>query len=320
MAFDAEPMTTHPERLHRAAPEPRTVGDELRAGREASGLSLTELAERTKVRRAFLAALEDMRVEALPSRPFAIGYVRAYAEALGLDADALVVRFRRETPEVDASLRGPSGIAFEKRGRLGLIAAGLGVAVAAVVVWNLAQRALAPAETPEAAEVAAADRDLADLPPPRRVIRIGAPTPPPAEQTVPVAYITPGLEEAYAAANGLALTPEGAVPLPDADPQLAAVPAAFEPTGTVYGAEPERATVILQARKSANIVVRDKAGAISFARQLQPGEAYRAPAVPGLVADLSDPAAFDFYRDGQRQAPLTEASVPLDKLARLAAR
>ena len=43
-------------------------------------------------------------------------------------------------------------------------------------------------------------------------------------------------------------------------------------------------------------------------------------AVAGLIADLSDPAAFDFFRDGQRQAQLTDASVSLDRLARAGGR
>jgi cytoskeleton protein RodZ len=299
----------------------KTLGDELRAAREARGLSLTDMADRTKVRRAYLAAIEDMRMEALPSRPFAIGYVRSYAEALDLDPDALVARFRQESPEQDASLRAPSGLAFQSDGRFGLIAAGVGALVAAVVVWNLAQRVFMPAEARAvAAAPAEAQQALADLPPPRSVIRIGAPTPPPAEQTVPAAYITPGLEAAYAAANGIILTADGAVPAPTPAAELSATPVAFEPKGVVYGSEADRATVILQARKPANIVVRDAAGHIHFARQLAAGEAYRAPATPGLTADLSDPLAFDLFRDGQLQAALAETSVSLDRLARVSAR
>lgn len=294
-----------------------TVGDRLRAAREASGLSLADLADRTKVRRAYLMAIEDMRIEALPSRPFAIGYVRAYAEALGLDPDALVARFRQDSPELDANLRAPSGLAFENRGRVGLVAGGLAVAVAAVLTWNLAQRLLAPGAPAAApAEQVQAEQALAELPPPSGVITIGAPTPPPAEQTAPAAYITPGLEEAYAAANGLILTADGAEPTPLDDPGLSATRTAFSPKGTVYGGEPERAAVILQARKPANLVVSDAAGIIHFARQLAPGESYRAPLTPGLTADVSDPLAFDLYRDGELQGPLPAASVGLDKLAR----
>lgn len=306
------------------ASHPKTVGERLRAAREARGLSLTELAERTKVRRAYLQAIEESRIEALPSRPFAIGYVRAYAEALGLDPDALVVRFRAESPEPDATLRAPSGLSLENQGNLGLIAAGVAALVVSVGLWNVAQHVLAPVAPAQAAVAARSEatavQKLADLPPPGGPISIGAPTPPPAEQTVPEPYITPGLEEMYAAANGIVLTAEGAEPIAAATSELTPIRAAFTPKGSVYGAGSDRATVILQASKPANIVVRDAAGTIYFARQLAEGEAYRAPSTPGLLADVSDPAAFDLYRDGQLQGPLGEPTVNLDKLAKLAAR
>src|SRR6516165_5361599 len=64
------------------------IGAALRAIRERRGLSLDEVAEATRVRRAYLADIEAMRLERLPSRPFTTGYIRAYAEALGLDGEA----------------------------------------------------------------------------------------------------------------------------------------------------------------------------------------------------------------------------------------
>lgn len=71
-----------------------SAGGHLRAVREASGLSVEEIAERTHIKAMFVDAIETMNVEALPSRPFAIGFVKVYAEALGLDGKALVSRFK----------------------------------------------------------------------------------------------------------------------------------------------------------------------------------------------------------------------------------
>src|SRR5215218_4509210 len=58
-------------------------GAGIKAAREAAGLSLQDVADATRVRRQYLANLEAMDVAQLPSRPFAIGYVRAYANVLG---------------------------------------------------------------------------------------------------------------------------------------------------------------------------------------------------------------------------------------------
>lgn len=73
-----------------------TVGAHLKAVREASGLSLEELSEKTHIKAVYLGAIEEMDVDALPSRPFAIGFVRGYAEAMGLDPKAIVARFKEE--------------------------------------------------------------------------------------------------------------------------------------------------------------------------------------------------------------------------------
>src|SRR5438552_1770284 len=59
------------------------VGQALRAMREARGLSLEALAESTRVRASYLTAIEELQLDKLPSRPFVIGYIRAYAQALG---------------------------------------------------------------------------------------------------------------------------------------------------------------------------------------------------------------------------------------------
>ncbi len=71
-------------------------GDELKAAREAAGLSLAELAQRTRVPQRHLEALEDGRFEALPSITYCAGFSRAYARAVGLDERAIVAKVREE--------------------------------------------------------------------------------------------------------------------------------------------------------------------------------------------------------------------------------
>ena len=62
-----------------------TLGDGLRKARELSGKSMAQLSADTRVHQRYLNALEENNISGLPSRVFAIGYVRAYAGALGLD-------------------------------------------------------------------------------------------------------------------------------------------------------------------------------------------------------------------------------------------
>lgn len=86
------------------AGEPRqaSVGESLRAAREAAGLDLKQLALRTRVTLRHLEALEAGDYSALPGRPYAIGFSRSYARAVGLDdsaiADAVRAELKRQTP------------------------------------------------------------------------------------------------------------------------------------------------------------------------------------------------------------------------------
>lgn len=64
-----------------------TIGEQLRASREAKGLSLDALAHTTRVQTRYLAAIERNDVASVPPRPFGRGFVRAYAKEIGLDPD-----------------------------------------------------------------------------------------------------------------------------------------------------------------------------------------------------------------------------------------
>jgi cytoskeleton protein RodZ len=74
------------------------IGAQLRAAREAKGLSIGTLAERTRVPARTLAAIERNDQSALPPHPFARGFVRTYAEEVDLDPDRLVRDFFAQFP------------------------------------------------------------------------------------------------------------------------------------------------------------------------------------------------------------------------------
>lgn len=74
--------------------EAARVGEELRDSRLALGVSLDEMADELRINRRYLAALEEGRVGDLPGIAYATGFVRSYAQVLGLDAPEMVRRFR----------------------------------------------------------------------------------------------------------------------------------------------------------------------------------------------------------------------------------
>lgn len=284
--------------------------------REHQGLSLEDLSQITRVRAVYLAAIESMRLELLPSRPFTIGYIRAYAQALALDGDAAVARFKFETPEPDARLRAPLGVGRQRDPRLTTLAVSCAFTIGAIVLWNLAQRGLS--EDRSAPPQTAAR--TAPPPQPTGLVRLGPPVPPPLESTTPDPYETPGLAEATAV-GGSADAAEAAAkaraeageapPPPEPAPNLMRE---FRPAGPVQGAAAGQGRVVLLALRSVSLVIRGPDGSVYFARQLSAGQAYRAPLITGVVAEASNPAHVQVFIDGQSRGLLAGPAVQVNRL------
>lgn len=73
------------------------VGAFLREARETTGRSLAHVATSLCIHEKFLKSIEDGRYEDLPGPTYAIGFVRSYADYLGLDIEALVAQFKTES-------------------------------------------------------------------------------------------------------------------------------------------------------------------------------------------------------------------------------
>lgn len=73
-----------------------TLGPALRAAREDLGFSLDDMARDLRIRRSFLQALEEGRFKDLPGVTYATGFLRTYAEHLGLDPETAVRQFKEE--------------------------------------------------------------------------------------------------------------------------------------------------------------------------------------------------------------------------------
>ena len=63
---------------------PPGIGEQLRAAREARGLSLAEVAAETRIPQRHLQTIEAGDFASLPARTYAIGFARTYAKAVGL--------------------------------------------------------------------------------------------------------------------------------------------------------------------------------------------------------------------------------------------
>lgn len=285
----------HLQRMTR--PEPsraetalRPLGTALREARQARGLTLEAMAASLRIRRAHLAALEEGRLSDLPAPAYALGFLRSYARALGLDEEEAVRRFREG-----------AGSAVQRRTELVFpepvpergVPAGAAMLLGAVVMigayagwyaWSgsgersvdavpplpprlerLAQREVPPpvaAPAPPAAEPAPAAVAAAPAP---------APTMP-----IPPPHAPPAAAAATAPAGVLSRLP--AVPAAEVP---AAAPAAAPPPAPAAMPEPapDAGRILLRARSAEVwIQVRERPGGpVLVDRVLRPGEGWEAP-------------------------------------------
>src|SRR5258708_39728634 len=73
-----------------------TVGQDLRKARQLKGEDLAQISAVLKIRKDYLDALEESKFEAIPGRAYIIGFIRTYAQYLGLDPNECIARVKRE--------------------------------------------------------------------------------------------------------------------------------------------------------------------------------------------------------------------------------
>jgi cytoskeleton protein RodZ len=90
---------THNDRETHEGLQEITLGSLLRTSREERHIDLDAVVKETKVRRHYLEALENEEWEKLPSQVFVKGFVRSYAEFLGLDKEMVLDYYQKAVPQ-----------------------------------------------------------------------------------------------------------------------------------------------------------------------------------------------------------------------------
>jgi cytoskeletal protein RodZ len=101
------PQEQQSEAAGAAPPMPtrESVGALLRRKREGFRQDLYTVAGQLHIRLAYLKAIEDGRFKDLPGLTYASGFVRSYADYLGLDGEEMVRRFREEIAGMDRQVQ-----------------------------------------------------------------------------------------------------------------------------------------------------------------------------------------------------------------------
>ena len=76
----------------------KTIGETLKGRRERLGMTLTELEQRTQLKRETLKYIEENKFDQLAKVDYAEGFIRRYASVVNLDVNQLIKVHHEEIP------------------------------------------------------------------------------------------------------------------------------------------------------------------------------------------------------------------------------
>jgi cytoskeleton protein RodZ len=143
-------------------------GSSFKTARESMGLPLDQIATETRISTRFLEAIENEDFQVLPGGIFSRGFIRTYAERLGLDSEKAVAEYERISSYNEAAVMEGLRVSSpppEKSNRI-LYPIAIGALVLLVIIYYIATRespvfvtasppAAAPATSPAPEPVAA---------------------------------------------------------------------------------------------------------------------------------------------------------------------
>jgi cytoskeleton protein RodZ len=287
-----------------------TVGQELRAARLRRGDEIAQVSRALKIRKDHLEALENDKLEDLPGKTYAIGFVRSYARHLGLDAADFVERFKRDIAgRAEDNVREPAAIHQDDR----RLSYGWRLIAGAVIIllgwggWHLLSSNNAANQPVPPAPILNPPKPT-PLPAPKPVmVPPQAATPSPAADGVPPAASGDASQQQASAlpppAAGAQSPATRTTPLSSNSPTVApqtsaAQPSAAPASGHAYGLMNHSPRVIVRMRNDAHVVVRGPQGQLLLNRDLKAGDSYQVPNVPGMTMSTDNAAAAEVNLDG----------------------
>jgi cytoskeleton protein RodZ len=216
----------------------RTIGELLRETRLSYGGQINQIATTLRIRAAYLTAIEESHYDRLPAQVYALGFVRAYATHLGLDADEAVRRFKQET----AAFELPRGLSFPvplaERSVPGgtMLLAALILAFCGYGLWYY----VSTGERARPERVSVVPAELKPVPPPSQVMT-PPPVSPPPEAAAPVVSATP---PSVAEPAPQAAAPTLAPLTPTPSPSLPSISTPPTPASPPYTPPPPGVTIL----------------------------------------------------------------------------
>lgn len=320
------------------------LGQLLREQRQAQGQELYDVAARLRIKPSYLFALEEGDIGLAPGRPYALGFLRSYADHLGLDGQAVIDHVKGAIDTTASATPLHYRVPIAESRRSGGFAIGLSILLAAGVygAWHVYFR-----DEPVLERVAAVPGDLGRFASGiLEVDRPGGPATPPAQATPPApppvaADGFPGSVPPQGREPELAALP-GPAPVvaprttrveptpPTGGPQGEALPAAAPSPPPIVAARPSIGTdqaaaaelpaptagrVVLVAREPSWVQVRSPDRGFSRSKTLEVGERLELPARDDLALTTGNAGGVEVLLDEQSLGVLGQSGKVLRSVA-----
>ena len=274
------------------------LGAEMRAARQAHGWELPQLAASLRIRQSYLEAIEAGRLADLPGTTYALGFVRAYASALGLPGEEMARRFRADATlaKGQTALRFPAPVPQRGLPAGALMLLGVFILTASYGGWYwITEHRATPVETVPPIPDSMVSETQKPVPSPQ-VGSLLPSTAPPAPAPLPSAGSRPesapvdrgGAQQAGTPASSPAAVPVPASPQPATQNGAAvqtppAVPAPGGQTPALSGQAPPAVApagtrLVVRATADAWLTVKQKSGPPLLNKLMHAGDSWPLPA------------------------------------------
>jgi cytoskeleton protein RodZ len=297
---------------------PCSAGDALRQQRKALGLNLADVAAALRIKPAYLAALEVGRPDQVPGHTYAIGFMRAYADHLGLESDEVLRRFKQESTAFarKPDLSFPMPLGERSVPDVGMLLVALILALCGYGTWYY----LSTGESSRPARVAEVPAEL--LPPkpeqrpkeltvPHSIEALAAPPVTARAEDPPAPSDTASASAGQPAASAIVtssrtLTAPAAAPglPPDASENVTQTAALARPPQSTSSAADTSTRIVIRAIADSWVQIRDAGQSALLTRLLKVGEAYTVPYRPGVSMRTGNAGGLEITVDGEPAPPL----------------
>lgn len=270
------------------------IGEILKRERERCGYDLGQIADYLCIRRGLLVAIENSRYEEFPADAYVIGFLRSYANLIGIDGQKAIGYYREEMAgrHKKPDLVMPTPISGGRAPTAVILAAAAVASLLVYVMWY-----------------AFSTSDRATVTKPPSLPAVSETTPLPEAPTPDASALAPPATSEPIAPPVNAISPVAVAPTASATPSI---PAASPVT---------TGKIVIRADQSSWVLVANGKGQTIYDHVMKAGESYDVPNQPGLVLTTGNGAGIIVTVDGVDLPRLSSTAshivrnVPLDPQA-----